>query len=110
MGWASRARKATWHGATTVTLNATTSDESSTILLTGATGYIGGRLLRMLEQQGYRVRCLARRPEAVRRTAPASTEVVAGDVIDRPSLDSAPRGHTRSMTSTGGPGPSTYGS
>ena len=32
------------------------------ILLTGATGYIGGRLLRVLEERGERVRCLTRRP------------------------------------------------
>lgn len=73
-------------------MNGATSSEPSTILLTGATGYIGGRLLRLLEKQGYRVRCLARRPEAVRRTANASTEVVAGDVLDRPSLEVAMRG------------------
>ena len=34
------------------------SPEPSVILLTGATGYIGGRLLRLLEKQGYRVRGL----------------------------------------------------
>ena len=72
-----------------MTLNGGTSAESPTILLTGATGYIGGRLLRILEKQGYRVRCLARRPEYVRQTPIASTEVVAGDVLDRPSLDRA---------------------
>ena len=32
------------------------------ILLTGATGYIGGRLLRVLENAGHRVRCITRRP------------------------------------------------
>jgi uncharacterized protein YbjT (DUF2867 family) len=48
--------------------------------------------LRALETQGYRVRCLARRPDLLRaRTAPA-TEVVPGDVLDRPSLDAALRG------------------
>jgi uncharacterized protein YbjT (DUF2867 family) len=31
--------------------------------LTGATGYVGGRLLRVLQSAGHRVRCLARRPE-----------------------------------------------
>lgn len=61
----------------------------SPILLTGATGYIGGRLLRRLEQQGYRVRCLARRPEVLEQKVHASTEVVAGDVLDRTSLDAA---------------------
>ena len=33
------------------------------ILLTGATGYVGGRLLKALRAAGYPVRCLARRPE-----------------------------------------------
>ena len=66
--------------------------EPSLILLTGATGYIGGRLLRLLEKQGYRVRGLARRPEVLRQKADASTEVVAGDLLDRSSLDTALRG------------------
>lgn len=66
--------------------------ETSRILLTGASGYVGGRLLRELESQGYRVRCLARRPEALKQKVGPSTEVVAGDVLDRPSLDSALRG------------------
>jgi uncharacterized protein YbjT (DUF2867 family) len=34
-----------------------------TVLLTGATGYVGGRLLPLLEQQPLAVRCLARNPE-----------------------------------------------
>src|SRR5690348_10451879 len=33
------------------------------VLLTGATGYVGGRFLNKLESEGYSVRCLARRPE-----------------------------------------------
>lgn len=59
------------------------------ILLTGATGYVGGRLLPLLEAKGYRVRCLARNPDVLRERVGASTEVVAGDVLDRPSLDAA---------------------
>lgn len=59
------------------------------VLLTGATGYVGGRLLALLERNGVRVRCVTRRPAAIEgRTAPA-TQVFAGDVLDRPSLDSA---------------------
>ncbi|QDU09398.1 SDR family oxidoreductase [Gimesia aquarii] len=57
------------------------------ILLTGATGYVGGRLLPVLEQSGYRVRCLARRPEILQPKVAASTEVVAGDVLERETLD-----------------------
>jgi uncharacterized protein YbjT (DUF2867 family) len=62
------------------------------ILLTGATGYVGGRLLRVLEQQGYRVRCLARRPEFLKPKVSFGTEIVAGDVLDSASLRTALRG------------------
>ena len=62
------------------------------VLLTGATGYVGGRLLQFLEQQGYQLRCLARRPDSLRSKAAASTEIVAGDVLDCASLDAALRG------------------
>ena len=33
------------------------------ILLTGATGYVGGRLLHLLEKKSYQIRCLARNPD-----------------------------------------------
>ncbi len=62
------------------------------VLLTGASGYVGGRLLTLLEEQGCRVRCLARRPDALKAKAGRSSEVVAGDALDRPSLDLALRG------------------
>ncbi|MCU0452828.1 MAG: SDR family oxidoreductase [Bacteroidetes bacterium] len=62
------------------------------ILVTGATGYVGGRLLHSLESQGLHLRCLARRPEFLRPRIAPSTEVVAGDVLDRKSLDPALRG------------------
>lgn len=65
------------------------------ILLTGATGYIGGRLLKALESSGYRLRCLARHPEFLRPKVAPETEVVAGDVMDRGALASALQGiHT----------------
>ena len=62
------------------------------ILLTGATGYVGGRLLAVLESQGVRLRCLARHPEHLRESVAATTEVVRGDVLDRTSLAPALRG------------------
>lgn len=62
------------------------------VLLTGATGYVGGRLLPLLEGTGAFVRCVVRRPEALRpRVAPA-TEVVGGDMLDGPSLERALEG------------------
>jgi len=61
----------------------------SLILLTGASGYVGGRLLARLERSGHAVRCLARRAEYVRAIAAAGTGVVEGDLLDPSSLDDA---------------------
>lgn len=58
-------------------------------LLTGATGYVGGRLLSRLEEAGRSVRCLARRPEALRGRVAESTEIVQGDVLEPDSLTAA---------------------
>ncbi|MFM8496499.1 MAG: NAD(P)H-binding protein, partial [Planctomycetia bacterium] len=56
------------------------------ILLTGATGYVGGVLLPELERRGHVVRCMARRPQKlVGRTGP-TTEVIAGDASDPDAL------------------------
>jgi uncharacterized protein YbjT (DUF2867 family) len=65
------------------------------VLLTGATGYIGGRLLTLLQEHDIPVRCLTRRPDALSLRASATTEIVAGDVLDTSSLENAFRGvHT----------------
>ena len=63
-----------------------------TILLTGATGYVGGRLLPLLQQQGYQVRCLTRRPDALQAVAGPNVEVAQGDVLAADSLAAAMRG------------------
>ena len=62
---------------------------SKVTLVTGATGYIGGRLLAELERLGRPVRALARNPESLRPRVAPSTEVVRGDVLDRASLGGA---------------------
>jgi uncharacterized protein YbjT (DUF2867 family) len=59
------------------------------ILVTGATGYVGGRLTAALEQAGHRVRCMARRPMAMLGRVAAGTEVVPGDCLDTTSLRAA---------------------
>ncbi len=65
------------------------------VLLTGVTGYVGGRLRRALEADGRRLRCMARRPDYVRTRVAPGTEVVSGDVLEPASLEAALRGvHT----------------
>ena len=59
------------------------------LLLTGATGYVGGRLLRRLEEEGLPVRCLCRDPEALRWRVAPGTELVRGDLLQPASLDMA---------------------
>ncbi len=65
------------------------------ILLTGGTGYIGGRLIRPLEATGRPLRLMVRDPQRLRPTAaPASfvprmadiTDLVRGDMFDPASL------------------------
>jgi len=61
------------------------------IALTGATGYVGGRLLSALEARGERVRCLSRRPEYLSARIGPGAEVVHCDVLRpetlRPALE-----------------------
>lgn len=64
------------------------------ILLTGATGFIGGRLLYALDRAGLPVRCLVRPGETLRRTLPLQREpeVVIADLLERESLAPALEG------------------
>ena len=70
-------------------MNPPTPHPSTPVLLTGATGYVGGRLLRVLLAAGARVRCLTRHPEHLQARAPSGVEVVRGDVLDPASLPAA---------------------
>ena len=54
--------------------------------MTGATGYVGGRLLPLLVADGWKVRCLARQPEHLLSRVPAGVEVVRGDLLEAESL------------------------
>jgi len=57
------------------------------ILIVGATGYVGGKLLLPLLNAGYSVRVLARRPEAIKPMP--ELQVVRGDVLEIDSVRAA---------------------
>lgn len=78
-----------------MTVDRDNPDGRRTVLVTGATGYIGGRLVPRLLSAGYRVRCIvrcARKLEARPWIADPGVEVVACDVGDTDRLRHAMSG------------------
>lgn len=65
------------------------------ILVTGGTGYVGGRLIPRLLAGGHRIRAMARSPERL-RCRPwgrhENLEIVTGDALDREAFSQAARG------------------
>ncbi|MFI6442231.1 condensation domain-containing protein [Streptomyces sp. NPDC050759] len=68
-----------------------TATSAGTVLVTGATGGVGGFVLDELAARGIPVRALAR-PESAYRAAAAGAEVCEGDLTDPASLREAMRG------------------
>ena len=66
--------------------------DAKLILVTGATGYVGGRLVPRLLAAGYRVRCLVRDPARLQgRVWLNQVELAQGDVLQPASLAAAMR-------------------
>ena len=66
--------------------------DSKLILVTGATGYVGGRLVPRLLASGHRVRCLVRDPARLQgRPWRSQVEVVQGDMLQPGTLEAAMR-------------------
>lgn len=73
-------------------LNGSDLTRAPVVLLTGASGYVGGRLLKLLKKQRVIVRCLARTPDKLRPEVGEGAEIIQGDVLDPASLDKALHG------------------
>lgn len=56
------------------------------VLLTGTSGYVGGRLLQALQEKQYPVRCFIRRPQDIPENNSHLVSYVAGDVADMRAL------------------------
>jgi ornithine--oxo-acid transaminase len=61
-------------------------------LVTGASGFIGGRLVARLVQEGYQVRCLVRLTSDTSALDRLGVQIAAGDLTDRGSLRRAAAG------------------
>jgi dihydroflavonol-4-reductase len=59
------------------------------VLVTGATGFIGGNLTRELLRQGYQVKALVRRDSDLRHLEGLKLGIIEGDLLDKPSLEKA---------------------
>jgi len=62
------------------------------ILVTGATGFIGGNLTRELVKQGYQVKALVRKNSQLKFISEMKIELGEGDLLDKPSLEKALEG------------------
>ena len=65
---------------------------SPKVFVSGATGYIGAKLVRLLHHEGFKVRCGARIPEFLGSKVPEDVEVVQADCLDLESLEVALKG------------------
>ena len=62
------------------------------VFLTGATGFVGGHVLKRLLAEGHPVRALARDPAQAKLPASNLTEFIRGDVVEGSGLDEGMRG------------------
>lgn len=62
------------------------SDGAGLVFLTGATGFIGGRLAAALHARGHRLRCLVRSPERAVALKALGAELIVGDVSDESAM------------------------
>lgn len=69
-------------------------DDGKPVLITGATGFVGGHLAARLVADGHRIKCLVRRPGHPRAAylRGLGADLAVGDILDRDSLNEAAQG------------------
>ena len=65
------------------------------LLVTGGTGFVGGQLIRRLQQEGLPARVLTRHPDRAQTLSEIGVEIVPGDILDEHSLEKATEGIER---------------
>jgi nucleoside-diphosphate-sugar epimerase len=88
-----RAAKRRW--LSTSRSNRATDRMDGPTLVTGAGGFLGGRIARLLVARGESVRALDVSPAALARLSPIVVEHVRADITDRRAVDAAVRGCAR---------------
>jgi len=68
------------------------SNDQRPVLVIGATGFVGGRVVTALRAKGRTVRCMARTPEKAQDLAADGVTVVPGDILDPAAVDRAVEG------------------
>ncbi len=84
----------------------TTSSDRHRIFVTGATGYVGARLIPLLLERGHDVTALVR--ESSTRKVPAECQVVTGDPLKAETFAESVRGHDTLVQLVGVPKPSPW--
>ena len=80
------------------------TDDATRVFITGGTGYVGSRLIPVLQRQGCRVRALVR--AGSERKLPPGCEVVVGNPLDRATFEHAIEPYSAFVQLVGVPHPS----
>jgi dihydroflavonol-4-reductase len=59
------------------------------VAVTGGTGFIGGRVVRILRERGHEVTCVVRSPDKAKGLAALGATLCKGDILDKTSLEMA---------------------
>ena len=70
----------------------TTAPDAKPVLVAGASGFVGSHIVRLLVQNGRKVRVLLRKTSNLAALEGLPIEIVHGDVLDPPSLRAAMKG------------------